>query len=215
MESTTLHTVLQQYAPPSPLDDTGLIMHQAPDIFALWAALEKTSGKICPPPFWGIAWPANRMLAEYIMKNPALCRGKTVLDIGCGGGAASVAAAFCDAALVCANDIDPEACSVAQANASLNRMSLTIDSTDLLAAKALPFYDIILVADLFYEASVAERLTTFLHEQHTRGSYVLISDAHRPFTPREKLRVLSTATYQVDPEVDGVAMRTVIIYEFL
>lgn len=213
MEPSILHNILKHYAPPSPLDDTGLFIHQAPDLFALWSGLEEETGTIYPPPFWGIVWPANRMLAQYITLNPSLFKGKTVLDIGCGGGAASVASAMCGATMVCANDIDPDACMVAQKNAALNRIVFTTDSTDCLTQTDPPFYDIILIADMFYEASVAERFFSFLYTQHERGSQVLISDANRPFTPRNKLRSLSAATYRADPDVDGVASRTVTLYE--
>lgn len=43
---------------------------------------------------------------RYLLDNPAVCRGRTVLDLGSGCGASAIAAAQCGAAHVVANDID-------------------------------------------------------------------------------------------------------------
>lgn len=46
-------------------------------------------------------------LCRYLLDNPEVCHGKTVLDLGSGCGASAIAAKLCGAAHVVANDIDP------------------------------------------------------------------------------------------------------------
>ncbi|XP_075944865.1 electron transfer flavoprotein beta subunit lysine methyltransferase isoform X1 [Anarhichas minor] len=57
-------------------------------------------------PYWAIYWPGGQALSRYLLDNPAVCRGKTVLDLGSGCGASAIAAKLCGAAHVVANDID-------------------------------------------------------------------------------------------------------------
>lgn len=57
------------------------------------------------------------MTLRYILDNPEVVRGKTVLDVGSGCGVAALAAAHAGASLVCANDIDPLAAVAFLANA--------------------------------------------------------------------------------------------------
>lgn len=45
-------------------------------------------------------------VCRYLLDNPGVCRGKTVLDLGSGCGASAIAAKLCGATHVVANDID-------------------------------------------------------------------------------------------------------------
>lgn len=45
-------------------------------------------------------------VCRYLLDNPAVCRGRTVLDLGSGCGASAIAAKLSGAAHVVANDID-------------------------------------------------------------------------------------------------------------
>ena len=40
-------TLLSTFTPLLPVDDTGIVAHQAPDFFALWEALEREAGAEC------------------------------------------------------------------------------------------------------------------------------------------------------------------------
>ena len=44
---------------------------------------------------------------SYLLDNPSIVRNKSVLDIGSGCGASSIASIMCGATRVLANDIDP------------------------------------------------------------------------------------------------------------
>ncbi|CAD7925959.1 unnamed protein product [Amoebophrya sp. A120] len=49
-------------------------------------------------------WPSARLLAEFLLQNPAVCAGQRVVELGCGLGLPSFAAAACGAAYVLATD---------------------------------------------------------------------------------------------------------------
>ncbi|XP_010785759.1 electron transfer flavoprotein beta subunit lysine methyltransferase [Notothenia coriiceps] len=57
-------------------------------------------------PYWAIYWPGGQALSRFLLDNPAVCRGKTVLDLGSGCGASAIAAKLSGATHVVANDID-------------------------------------------------------------------------------------------------------------
>ena len=69
-------------------------LHLASEDYPLWY---KTSDQLddmgLPPPFWAFAWAGGQALARYIVDNPEIVRGKTVLDFGSGSGIAAIAAA--------------------------------------------------------------------------------------------------------------------------
>ncbi|XP_070227405.1 electron transfer flavoprotein beta subunit lysine methyltransferase isoform X3 [Bos mutus] len=59
-------------------------------------------------PYWAIYWPGGQALSRYLLDNPDLVRGKSVLDIGSGCGATAIAAKMSGALRILANDIDPK-----------------------------------------------------------------------------------------------------------
>ncbi|XP_029391563.1 electron transfer flavoprotein beta subunit lysine methyltransferase isoform X2 [Mus pahari] len=58
-------------------------------------------------PYWAIYWPGGQALSRYLLDNPAVVRGKSVLDLGSGCGATAIAAKMSGASKILANDIDP------------------------------------------------------------------------------------------------------------
>ncbi|XP_059742994.1 electron transfer flavoprotein beta subunit lysine methyltransferase isoform X2 [Bos taurus] len=58
-------------------------------------------------PYWAIYWPGGQALSRYLLDNPDVVRGKSVLDIGSGCGATAIAAKMSGALRILANDIDP------------------------------------------------------------------------------------------------------------
>uniref|UniRef100_A0A8C9FND8 Electron transfer flavoprotein beta subunit lysine methyltransferase n=1 Tax=Pavo cristatus TaxID=9049 RepID=A0A8C9FND8_PAVCR len=58
-------------------------------------------------PFWAIYWPGGQALSRYILDNPCVVKGRSVLDLGSGCGATAIAAVMSGASQVLANDIDP------------------------------------------------------------------------------------------------------------
>ncbi|WP_433828764.1 class I SAM-dependent methyltransferase [Actinoplanes sp. CA-015351] len=127
-----------------------------------------------PPPFWAFVWAGGQSLARYLLDNPAQAAGKRVLEVACGSGVASIAAARCGAASVCATDIDPDAVAAARRNAAANGVNLaeTEDAPDL-----------VLAGDVFYSPSVAPQMTSFLRAARKAGATVLVGDPGRGYFP--------------------------------
>ena len=63
-------------------------------VIPLWELVESEfEAKGLAPPYWAFAWPGGQALARYILDEPALVRGRTVLDFASGSGIAGIAAA--------------------------------------------------------------------------------------------------------------------------
>ncbi|XP_038963653.1 electron transfer flavoprotein beta subunit lysine methyltransferase isoform X3 [Rattus norvegicus] len=58
-------------------------------------------------PYWAIYWPGGQALSRYLLDNPDVVRGKSVLDLGSGCGATAIAAKMSGASNILANDVDP------------------------------------------------------------------------------------------------------------
>ena len=208
--------LLHRFAPLSLVSGVaGLVAHQAHDIYALWAAWEAECGVRCAPPFWAVAWPAARVLARYLLTHPENVEGRCVLDLGCGGAVAAIAAARAGAARVIANDVVPAAVQVAALNAAANSVALETSCADLTAGGWPTGVEAILLADMFYEEGPARAMTTALRRAAGRGVRVLIADSGRPFSPRTGIEELHAETVAVSTAVEGVAERRVRVFDLL
>jgi predicted nicotinamide N-methyase len=98
-------------------------------------------------PYWH-----SQALARFILDNPALFSGRTVLDIGCGCGAASIAAARVGAKAI-ALDPDLRCLDFTERNAKANSAEVQLVWG---THKIAPDADIILAGGVFHEAHGAE-----------------------------------------------------------
>jgi predicted nicotinamide N-methyase len=203
-------------APLSPVSGfAGLVAHQAPDVFALWQAWENESGRKQDVPFWATVWPAARLMAEFLESGPGTAAGKCVLDFGCGCGIAGIAAAKAGASKAVANDIDPVALEFSLRNAAANGVRLAPEGGNLLALPPSPDWNVILVADFFYDRTVSEAMIAWLGQARNNGSAVYIADGNRPFSPKTGIRVIAEKSFPTDAELEGTAERTVRLLDFL
>jgi predicted nicotinamide N-methyase len=129
-------------------------------------------------PYWAELWPSGVALAGAV----AACevRGRRVLELGCGLGLPSLAAAV-GGADVLATDWAAEAVELLRRNAARNDLSLRVervrwDEPEPLVAGAP--WDLVLGADLLYEARNAEQLERLLPRL---GSEVLLAEPGRPY----------------------------------
>jgi predicted nicotinamide N-methyase len=205
-------SLLSTFAPLLPVDDSGIFAHQAPDFFALWDALEREAGAECDIPYWGAVWPGARLLARYLLQNREIVAGKTVLDFGSGGAVAAVAAVRAGAQRVIANDIDPVAHNLARKNSGANGIVVECDKSNLLNGTEIQAFNVVLVADMFYERSTADAQLRFLREMKARGADVLIADACRPFAPKSGVIALASDRLTVNQALEGCAERAVTLY---
>src|SRR5215217_3500537 len=165
-------------------------LYVADESVPLWLKTEEELNEAgLPPPYWAFAWAGGQALARYVLDNAGNVAGKRVLDLASGSGLVAIAAAKAGAAPVVAADIDAFAEAAIALNLEANGVYVNFIEQDLLEAPAPrgPRYDVILVGDLFYERSTAERVLVFLRRHATHGTGVLIGDPGRAYLPRDRL----------------------------
>lgn len=168
-----------------------LRLHLASEAFGLWHRTEEELEQIgLPPPYWAFAWAGGQALARHLLDNPALCRGRTVIDIGTGSGIAAIAAAKSGAGRVVACDIDAFSIVAAQMNAALNGAGIETRFIDPDASPGLLLAEcdgatVILLADVFYEQALAGIMRGFALGATRAGHAVLVGDPSRAYLPRD------------------------------
>ena len=169
-------------------------LHLADEAHELWLKTEEELEAIgLPPPFWAFAWAGGQGLARYLLDNPAIVRGRRVLDFASGSGLVAIAAAKAGAAHVLAADIDPFCAAAIRLNLEANGVSADFTGSDLIGADE--GWDVVLAGDVFYDKALAVRLTPWFSSLAARGATVLVGDPGRSYLPREGL--LRLAEYQV------------------
>jgi predicted nicotinamide N-methyase len=113
-------------------------------------------------PYWSVLWRSGVALARDL--DDAALRGLRVVELGCGLGVPSIAAAR-DGAVVLATDASAEALSLVARNARLNEVDLDTARVDWgepheLVRRA-PF-DLVLAADVLYERAQVDMLLSLL-----------------------------------------------------
>lgn len=206
--------LLEKFAPLKPVSQCpSVLAHQADQVFALWDAWEKETGGEREIPYWAVVWPAGISLARYLLNNPDIIRGKSILDIGCGSGIPAIAAKKAGASYVVANDIDPVALHITALHTKANDVILATDDRNLLDKSiVIESYDVILAADMFYQRSDSKHMLDFLNNWRKRGSTVIIADAQRPYAPKNDISPLLTETITVNRDLEGKDKRDVSIF---
>ena len=129
-------------------------------------------------PYWAELWPSGVALARVVETFDLA--GKRVVELGAGLGLPSLAAAL-RGADVLATDWADDAVALLRANAERNGIALRVervrwDEPGELLAQAP--YDLVLGADLLYEARNAAQLLELLP---ALGREIVIADPGRPF----------------------------------
>jgi len=130
-------------------------------------------------PYWAQLWPSAIVLARATASlRPA---GLRVLELGCGLGLPSIAAAL-EGASVLATDWSADAVAFAAANASRNRAALRTavcswTHPEPLVAEAP--WDLVLAADVLYETRNVDQLLDLLPRLVDGSGQVLIADPGR------------------------------------
>ena len=113
-------------------------------------------------------------MARWILDNPQVFAGKTVVDFATGSGLVGIAAV--------------------KLNAKANGVALSFTDANLLDA-APPEVDVICAGDVCYEKPMTDRVMTWLRQARAQGSQVFIGDPHRTYFNADGLTFL--AEYQV------------------
>lgn len=187
-------------------------LYLAEESLPIWQKTEEELGDInVPPPYWAFAWAGGQALARYILDNPSVVKGKTVLDLGSGSGLVAIAAMKGGAAHAVANDPDILAAIAAELNASANRTRIATQTDDILDGNSLSF-DTILIGDLFYEKPLAARVLAFAKRAVVEGATVLIGDPSRHYCPTEQLEKLTTYSVPVTRELEDAEIKSTAVW---
>lgn len=131
-------------------------------------------------PYWAELWSSGVALAHDLSMRSL--RGKRTLELGCGLGLPSIAAAR-SGGRVLATDWSPDAVLATQANAQRNdvRLETLVCAWDRPAPllERAP-WQLVLGSDLLYERRNADLLLWLLPQLVDEGGLVLISDPSRP-----------------------------------
>jgi predicted nicotinamide N-methyase len=146
-----------------------------------WPALresEKAAGRDVP--YWAVPWPSGLALARAVAAAPP-ARGSRVLELGCGLGLPSIAAARAGA-MVLATDGSSDAAIFAAHNLALNEVEGEVLPADWrVAAGDLTrrSWDLVLAADVLYLRDNVESLLALLPGLLGPGTEMWIADPGR------------------------------------
>ncbi|HEX3755198.1 MAG TPA: 50S ribosomal protein L11 methyltransferase [Rhizomicrobium sp.] len=178
-------------------------LYLASEVVPLWCKTEDQLARSgVPPPYWAFAWAGGQALARHVLDDPAIVRGKRVLDLGAGCGLVGIAAAKMGAARVLAADIDPFACAAIALNAAANAVEIAVTSEDLIGAAGS--WETILVGDLFYERPLAETLLPWLTKSKAD---VLLGDPGRSYFPQASVERLALYKVPTSRELEDSELR--------
>lgn len=130
-------------------------------------------------PYWAELWPSAIALARHVATRDL--RGRRALELGCGLGLTAIAAARAGARVL-ATDWADDALVFTQLNAARNATSV---ETALLvwgrldALEELGSFDLVLAADVLYEARHADPLLSVLDRALAPGGEALVADPGR------------------------------------
>ncbi len=183
-------------------------LHLATEMVPLWRKSEEELEAMgVPPPYWAFAWAGGQALARYVLDNPQIVRGKSVLDLGAGSGLIGIAAMKAGARSVLSADIDAYAEAAIALNAKANGVTISTTTDDMIGSE--DEWDIILIGDLCYERPIAERLLTWLRTKHGTA---LIGDPGRSYFPKVGVEQLALYQVTVTRELEDREIRETGVY---
>jgi predicted nicotinamide N-methyase len=190
-------------------------LYLADEITPIWRMTEEALGEMgVPPPFWAFAWAGGQALARYVLDHPETVRGRRVLDFAAGSGLVGIAAMKAGASHCLCADVD-DLCAVAiSANAEANGVPVTFTAKNLLDAPP-PEVDVMLAADISYEAPLAVRVRAWLAQAHARGATVLMGDPHRSYFVTEGLKRLADYQVETTRELEDFAVKRTGVWTFV
>jgi len=189
-----------------------ITLHLAEESLPIWQKTEDDLGEInVPPPYWAFAWAGGQALARFVLDNGDLVAGKHVLDLGCGSGLTAIAAMKAGAAHVLAADIDAIALAATHLNAANNGVTVETTAEDLLAIPPAA-YGVVLVGDLFYERTLADRVLAFIDGAAAQGALVLIGDPQRNYFPKDRFEPVAEYRVPVTRELEDAEIKRTAVW---
>jgi predicted nicotinamide N-methyase len=164
-----------------PLEGTELVLERPRDSQAMLVEEAFEHEELLP--YWAELWPSGVALARELSGRSL--RGARTIELGCGLGAASIAAAL-NGGRVLATDWSAGAISLTERNADRNGATLRtarcafVDTPRLEGKHA---WDLVLAADVLYERRNVALLLHVLPRLLAPGGEVLLADPGRPAVP--------------------------------
>jgi predicted nicotinamide N-methyase len=196
--------VLANTAPASPPLVPEICLRSATEVVPLWERLETPESPNPPPPYWAFAWPGGQALARYILDNPELFRGKSVLDFGAGSGVVAIAAAM-SGAKVAASEIDSLSIAAIAINAKANNVMVDCITEDLIGEDH--GWDAVLFGDMCYERPLSQRIVPWAMSIAARGGKILFGDPGRNYFPKEKVQPIISYEVPTSRDLEDRDMR--------
>jgi predicted nicotinamide N-methyase len=200
-----------------------LRLHLADEPFDLWEMTYplpdgtrgiRGLGSGPPLPYWAFAWAGGLALARYLLDHPETVRDGRILDLGSGSGLVAIAAAKAGTGVVTAADIDPLAIAAIGLNAEANGMAVAIEAADLLDGDG-GSAELVLAADLFYEAELANRVVGCLRRAQARGAVVLIGDLGRAYLPQQQLTAVARYDVPCMPALEDADVKRTSVWRLV
>ncbi len=191
-------------------------LHLAEESLPIWRRTEEELGEMnVPPPYWAFAWAGGQALARYILDNPGLVAGRRVLDLGSGSGLTAIAAMRAGAIATLAADIDRVSLAAVAINANANGVTVATTAEDLLASTPAAEWSVVLVGDLFYERSLAERVERFINRAAMGGARVLIGDPGRSYFPKGRFENVAEYRVPVTRELEDAEIKQTAVWQIV
>ena len=189
----------------------------ATEYVPIWQATETwLDERNVDPPYWAFCWPGGQAIARFLLDNPALVRGKRVIDFAAGSGVSSMAAARAGALSVIANDIDLLSLVAARLNAEANELALDTSAEDWLAgAEATPPTDVVIAGDVCYEREMSVRALAWLRGHANAGRLVLLGDPGRNYFSAQGLEELARYEIPTSLQLENRGMRETVVWRVL
>ncbi len=190
-----------------------LALHLATEITPIWQATEDWLRRAgIEPPFWAFAWPGSICLARRVLDDPALVRGRRVLDFAAGCGLAAIACCRAGAAAVEAAEIDPMAEAAIALNAALNGVTLAVSGRDIVGDACR--WDLILCGDVCYAAPMTRHILPWLRRM-AETAEVWVADPGRAYVPRDGTEPLGHLAVPTTMELEDRTQRRVELFRLL
>lgn len=150
-------------------------------------------------PYWTRVWSAARVMAEQIYQHPQWVEHQAVLELGAGLGLPSfVANRYAQSVIV--SDYLPEAVDWLERNIEHQAGPITGRLIDWRIETDLPYFEVLIMSDLFYDPSQHARLHSILEEAWQAGKRILLSTPDRAGSRAfvQNIRIPCTVSETVD-----------------
>ncbi|MEZ4775363.1 MAG: methyltransferase domain-containing protein [Bacteroidia bacterium] len=165
-------------------------------------------------PYWADLWHSGIGLADYLLRS-GICRGKTVLEIGCGLGLPGIAAARSGGQVIL-TDYLPDALEVTRLVWKMNiPTEPNLRLLDWRYPDSAMASDILLASDVVYEERNIEPLLQAFDTLLNPGGTIIFSDPGRPLS-RDFIKSLVQKGYSMKETQLQVPFRDVLtkVYVF-